>query len=247
MAANHPYSWIQKASVIHEEKGSRELKTYTVHIKVENPCPSPRKATPRMIDNEFVWERLIQTKGRGEAVEQASEWFRDVKKRAFSKSLKNKATHECVTVDDKSEEAKFGSDFKPNKSMNRLLDKETITRLLVESKGYLKVCDKPYEKNKCNPHPSVDWVDEKNKVNKNPIKVGLLAFAKTDQGMSEVIKKANKKASALKSKGKDLLQEMTIDENRKVVRRMKARGDIGDNRPYWRPNKALLSKLNLQE
>ena len=215
--------WIEKPSVPLEENGSNQLRTYTIHIKVEAPYPCPKHATPRMIGDEFVWERLIQTKGRARAVEEAGEWFRRVKQKDYAKGLKNKNAHECVTVDDKPNESKFGSDFKPTKNLNRLLDKETISRLLEESKGLLKVCDKPYG---LTAHPSVDWVDETKKVNKNPIKIGLIAYSNPEAGMKDALVKAKRKASALKKKGKSWLRETTMDENRKLIRKMRENGSI---------------------
>ena len=155
--------WIEKPSVINESNGSSVLRTYAVHVKVGSPYPCPKNATPRMIGDEFVWERLIQSKGRAKAVEEATKWFRKTKPNY--KSVKDKAAHECVTVDDKAGESNFGSDFQPTKSVNRLLDKETITRLSEESKGLLKVCDRPFEVGQTVAHPSVDWVDGASKVN----------------------------------------------------------------------------------
>ena len=76
--------WIEKPSVPLEENGSNQLRTYTIHIKVEAPYPCPKHATPRMIGDEFVWERLIQTKGRARAVEEAGEWCRSVSQRDYA-------------------------------------------------------------------------------------------------------------------------------------------------------------------
>lgn len=217
--------WIEKPSVINDSNGSSVLRTYTVHVKVGSPYPCPHNATPRMIGDEFVWERLIQTKGRAKAVEQASTWFRDAKKRDYAKALKNKGAHECLTVDDKAKESNFGSDFQPNKSVNRLLDKETITRLLEESKGSLKVCDRPYQIGQSKPYPSIDWVDGASKVNKKPIKIGL-NYSNPKGGMEDELKKANKKAKSLKKQGKTWLREATMGENRRLINKMREDGII---------------------
>jgi len=146
---------------ITEEYDCTHLKTYSAQIMLEFPAfPSPRTATTRMIGDEFVWERLFQTKGRGKAVEKAGDWFRDVKTKDYGKFLKNAETHECVIVDDPWEECSFGSEFRPTRSVNRLLDKETIKRVLEESKGLLKASDRLFEVGKSNPHPSLEWRDE---------------------------------------------------------------------------------------
>ena len=230
--------WIELATIPLGGDNSRQLRTYTIHIKVESPYPCPKHATPRMVDGEFVWERLIQAKGRASAVEEAGNWFRNVKRRDCAKDLKRKAAHECVTVDDKGKESKFGSDFKPSKSVNRLLDEETIARLLEESKGLLKICDKPFKLGEKVHYPSLDWVDENKKVNKDLIKTGLLAYSDPKEGMPKQLARAAKKAKELKSKGKNWLQEVTMEDNRKLVRKMREEGSIGDNRPYWKPKKA---------
>lgn len=227
--------WIEKPSVINESNGSSVLRTYAVHIKVDSPYPCPRDATPRMIGDEFVWERLIQTKGRAKAVEEAGEWFRRIKQKDYAKALKNKGAHECLTVDDKSKESNFGSDFQPNKSVNRLLDKETIARLLEESKGLLKVCDRPYQIGQSKPYPSLDWVEGAIKVNKSPIKIGFSAYSDPKGGMKDELEEASKKARALKKEGTDWLRETMMDENRRIIKKMRTNGSIGDNRPYWKP------------
>ena len=51
-----------------EDGGSRLSKTYAIHIRLDYPCPSPKSATTRMVGDKFVWERLYQIKGRGNAV-----------------------------------------------------------------------------------------------------------------------------------------------------------------------------------
>jgi hypothetical protein len=225
--------WIEKPSVINESNGSSVLRTYAVHVKVGSPYPCPKNATPRMIGDEFVWERLIQSKGRAKAVEEATKWFRKTKPNY--KSVKDKAAHECVTVDDKAGESNFGSDFKPTKSVNRLLDKETIARLLDESKGLLKVCDSPFKLGQTVAHPSLDWVEGANKVNKSPIKIGFSAYSDPKGGMKDELEEASKKARALKKEGTDWLRETMMDENRRIIKKMRANGSIGDNRPYWKP------------
>mgnify|MGYP003321374834 FL=1 len=218
--------WIQLSSEPFEENGSRQLRTYAVHIKVDTPYPCPKHATPRMIDGEFVWERLIQAKGRAGAVEEAGEWFRSVKQRDYAKGLKNKNAHECVTVDDKGKESKFGSDFKPSKSVNRLLDEETIARLLEESKGLLKVCDKPFKLGEKVHYPSLDWADENKKVNKDPIKTGILAISDPKEGMKEELEKALEREKARKKKGTSWFRMNHLAESRKLIRTMRKKGQI---------------------
>lgn len=218
--------WIQLSSDPFEENGSRQLRTYAVHIKVDIPYPCPKNATPRMIGDEFVWERLLQTKGRAEAVIQAGLWFANVKKKDYAKALKNKAAHECVIVDDKAKESKFGSDFKPSKSVNRLLDEETIARLLEESKGLLKICDRPYEKNKFNPYPSLDWVDESKRINKDPIKTGIMAISDPKEGMKEELEKALEREKLRRKKGTSWFRMNHLAESRELIRTMREKGKI---------------------
>jgi len=115
-----------------------KLKTYAIHIRLPYPVPSPRTATTRMIDDKFVWYRLYQTKGRGNAVVQAQQWFLDLrcdgarKKGSVGKVLQGKEAYECVVVDDPWNECSYGSEFNPIRPVNRLLDEETKKRVIEE-------------------------------------------------------------------------------------------------------------------
>ncbi|HIC27287.1 MAG TPA: hypothetical protein EYO81_03385 [Gammaproteobacteria bacterium] len=209
--------WIHTSPEVREESDSHYNRAYTARIKTNSPHPCPQNSITRMIDGEFVWEKLFQTKGRGKAVEQAGGWFRKVKQADYAKGLKNKETHECVTVDDRGKECRFGTEFNPTRSVNRLLDEDTKKRVLEESKGLLKLSDKPFEKGKSNAHPSLEWVDENNKVYDNPIK----------DGMAEALVNAVQRHRDRKRKNqKSWLEEVTMNENRRLVRQMRKNGSI---------------------
>ena len=184
-----PTDWIHTSQEVREESDSRLVRTYIARIKTNSPCPCPQNSTTRMIDDEFVWEKLFEAKGRGKAVEKAGEWFRRVKQKDYAKELKNKKAYECVTVDDRWKECRFGTEFSPTRSVNRLLDEKTKKRVIEESKGLLKLSD---ENSNSNPRSSLDWVDENNKVDKNPIKVGLLTYSNPKDGMAESLANAVK-------------------------------------------------------
>ena len=217
--------------VVTEDGDSTHLKTYAAHIKLDAPLPAPRSATTRMIEDEFVWYRLFQTKGRGKAVEEAAEWFRNVKRKDYAKSLKGKATHECVVVDDPWNECSYGTEFTPTRSVNRLLDDSTIERVLKESEGKLKRTDKPFEKGKV--HPSIEWVEGAKRVNDAPIKIGLISVDPKKMGMKESIEKAVKRAKARK-KNKQLpwIKEVENQDIRKLVRKMREEGTIEHSSAY---------------
>ena len=65
-------------------------KTYAIHIRLDYPCPSPRNSTTRMIDDKFVWEKLYECKGRANAVVEAGNWFRSVKRVSTGKVLRER-------------------------------------------------------------------------------------------------------------------------------------------------------------
>lgn len=212
--------WIHTSPEVKEESDSHYNRAYAVRIKTNSPHPCPKNSTTRMIDGEFVWEKLFQTKGRGKAVEQAGEWFRKVKRADYAKGLKNKETHECVTVDDRWKECRFGTGFNPTRSVSRLLDEDTKKRVLEESKGFLKLSDRPFEKGKSNAHPSLEWVDENNKAYKNLIK-------NPKEGMAEALAKAVERQRDRKRKNqKSWFEEVTMNENRRLVRQMRKNGSI---------------------
>ena len=58
------------------------------------PYPSPKTATTRNIDGEFVWERLATCKGRSEAVVLAGEWFQSLRYRQGEKEALAKFSSE---------------------------------------------------------------------------------------------------------------------------------------------------------
>ena len=113
----------------------------------------------------------------------------------------------------------YGSNFKPYISNNRLLDKETIERVIEESKGNLKIDDTPVVKGRA--HPSLQWATDK-KVNSLPIKIGFSTYSEpTIGGMKESLQKAAKKARKRKVSWS---REQELKEARATVKRMKATG-----------------------
>jgi len=214
-------------SVVAADSDSTVLKTYAAHIKLDSPLPAPRNSTTRMVGDDFVWYRLLQTKGRGKAVEEAAAWFRNVKRKDYAKPLKDKATHECVVVDDPWNECSYGTEFAPTRSVNRLLDESTVKRVLKESEGKLKRADKPFEKGKI--YPSIEWVDETKKRNTAPIKTGFGVFSDPtpDNGMRSAIDKAVERAKKRKrNKQIPLMQELKTEDARLMIRKMRQSGLI---------------------
>jgi hypothetical protein len=206
-----------------EAATTNRLRTYSIKIKLDEPYPSPKTATTRNIDGDFVWDRLVTCKGRSEAVSIAGNWFQKLRykgqKGGVGRVLAGKETHECVTVDDIGNECSYGSNFKPYISNNRLLDKETIERVIEESKGNLKIDDTPVVKGRA--HPSLQWATDK-KVNSLPIKIGFSTYSEpTIGGMKESLQKAAKKARKRKVSWS---REQELKEARATVKRMKATG-----------------------
>ena len=208
-----------------EAATTNRLRTYSIRIKMDAPYPSPITATTRIIDGEFVWERLVACKGRSQAVYRAGKWFQSLRvggaksEKSVARFLVGKDSHECLTVDDIGNECSYGSNFKPYISNNRLLDKETIERVVAESKGNLKIDDTPVVKGR--PHPSLQWATDK-KVNSLPIKIGFSTYSEpTIGGMKESLKKAVKKARERKISWS---REQELKEARATVKRMKATG-----------------------
>ena len=171
-----------------EAATTNRIRTYSIQIRLDAPCPSPKTATTRNIDGEFVWERLVTCKGRSAAVSIAGNWFQSLRsdgqrRGGIGKVLIGKETHEIVTVDDNWNECLYGSNFQPYNTNNRLLDKETIERVIEDSKGNLKIADSPIEKNRKD--PSLEEKTTK-KVNDDPIKVAFSSFSDpTKGGMKE--------------------------------------------------------------
>ena len=216
-----------------ENGDSRLSRTYAAHIRLDSPLPAPRSATTRMIGDEFVWYRLFQTKGRGNAVTQAAKWFTDTRynggrkkgKDSVGKVLQGKEAHECVVVDDPWNECSYGSEFNPIRPVNRLLDEETKDRVIEESKGNLKFADSPFEKEQ--PHPSLEWVEGARKVNNAPIKIGLNTVDPSKTGMENAMNKAAGRASERKKNNQESwFKEVHCEGNRKLVRKMREIGAI---------------------
>ena len=213
-----------------EDGDCTKLKTYAIHIRLDYPCSSPKTATTRMIDDNFVWYRLYQTKGRGNAVVEAAQWFLDLrydgarKKGSIGKVLQGKEAYECVVVDDPWNECSYGSEFNPIRPVNRLLDEETKKRVIEESKGNLKLADSPFQKGQSN--PSLEWIEGAKRVDDSPIKVGLNSL-NPSPSMKDSIDKAVGRASERKrNKQVPWLKEVEIKESRRVVRKMRENGTI---------------------
>ena len=204
-----------------------KLKTYAAHIILEYPCPSPKTATTRMVGDKFVWERLYQIKGRGNAVVQAANWFTDLRfKGGIGKILQGKEAYECVVVDDPWNECSYGSEFNPIRPLNRLLDEETKKRVIEESKGNLKFADSPFQKGQS--YPSLEWVSGAKKVNDAPIKIGLnTVVSPSGQSMKNAIDKAVDRAK-IRKKNKEMpwLKEIENQEARRIVNKMRENGTI---------------------
>jgi len=174
-----------------------------------------------------VWERLVTCKGRSQAVYRAGKWFQSLRvggaksKKSVARFLVGKESHECLTVDDVGNECLYGSNFKPYISNNRLLDKETIERVIEESKGNLKIDDTPVVKGQA--HPSLTWATDK-KVNSLPIKVGFSSYSEPKTGgMKESLDKAVEKAKGRKVSWP---REMELKDARAIVQRMRAKNQI---------------------
>ena len=209
-----------------EAATTNRIRTYSIQIRLDAPYPSPKTATTRNIDGEFVWERLVTCKGRSAAVSIAGNWFQSLRsdgqrRGGIGKVLIGKETHEIVTVDDNWNECLYGSNFQPYSTNNRLLDKETIERVIEDSKGNLKIADSPFEKTR--KYPSLEWKTTK-KVNDDPIKVAFSTFIDpTKGGMKESLNGALERA---KSRKGSWTREMELKDARAIVQRMKAKNEI---------------------
>ena len=205
---------------------TNRVRTYSIKIKLDAPYPSPKTATTRNIDGEFVWERLVTCKGRGEAVSIAGNWFQGLRsdgarRGGIGKILIGKETHENVTVDDNWNECLYGSNFQPYSSNNRLLDKQTIERVIEASKGNLKIADSPFEKTR--KYPSLEWATDR-KINSSPIKVGFSTYTEpTKGGMKETLAKAVDRA---KNRKTSWVREQELKEARILIRKMKEKNQI---------------------
>ena len=227
-----------------EDGDCTKLKTYAIHIRLDYPCSSPKTATTRMIDDNFVWYRLYQTKGRGNAVVQAANWFTDLRfKGGIGKILQGKEAYECVVVDDPWNECSYGSEFNPIRPVNRLLDEETKERVIEESKGNLKLADRPFQRGQS--HPSLEWVEGAKRVDNSPIKVGLNSL-NPSPSMKDSIDKAVDRASERKrNKQVPWLKEVEIQESRRIVRKMRDKGTIEHSSAFRKRIKSKKSELRV--
>ena len=228
-----------------------KLKTYAIHIRLPYPAPSPRTATTRMIDDNFVWYRLYQTKGRGNAVVQASQWFLDLrydgarKKGSIGKVLQGKEAHECVVVDDPWNECSYGSEFNPIRPLNRFLDEETKKRVIEESKGNLKLADSPFQKGQS--YPSLEWIEGAKKIDDAPIKIAFSTSVDPSKlGMRDSIDKAVGRASERKkNKQVPWLKEVENQESRRIVNKMRKEGTIEHSSAFRKRIKTTKSELRV--
>ena len=216
-----------------EAASTNRVRTYSIRIKLDAPYPSPKTATTRNIDGEFVWERLVTCKGRSEAVSIAGRWFQHLRtdglrhEGSVGKVLVGVEAHQCVTVDDNWKECLYGSNFNPKHNCNRLLDKETVERVIEDSKGNLKVADSPFVKGQA--YPALEWATAK-KINSLPIKVGFSTYTNPSKGgMKEALEKAVKKA---KKRKMSWAREMELEEAKATIRRMKAKGFLQSRKKY---------------
>ena len=220
-----------------EDGDCTKLKTYAIHIRLDYPTSSPKTATTRMIGDKFVWYRLYQTKGRGNAVVEAAQWFLDLrcdgarKKGSIGKVLQGKEAYECVVVDDPWNECSYGSEFNPIRPVNRLLDEETKERVIEESKGNLKLADRPFQKGQS--YPSLEWIKGAEKINSSPIKVGLNSLNPSSSGMKDSIDNAIDRAKTRKeNKQMTWLKEIETKYNSQLVNKMRKKGIIEHSSSY---------------
>jgi hypothetical protein len=216
-----------------EAASTNRVRTYSIRIKLDAPHPSPKTATTRNIDGEFVWEKLVTCKGRSEAVSIAGRWFQHLRANGLrhegsvGKVLVGVEAHQCVTVDDNRKECLYGSNFNPKHSCNRLLDKETVERVIEDSKGNLKVADSPFVKGQA--YPALEWATAK-KINSLPIKVGFSTYTNPSKGgMKEALEKAVEKS---KKRKMSWAREMELEEAKATIRRMKAKGFLQSRKKY---------------
>ena len=215
---------------------TNRIRTYSIQIRLDAPYPSPKTATTRNIDGEFVWERLVTCKGRAEAVSIAGNWFQGLRsdgrrKGGIGKILIGQETHERVTVDDNWNECSYGSNFQPYCTNNRLLDKETIERVIEDSKGNLKIADSPFEKNR--KYPSLEWATAK-KINSLPIKIAFSTFSDpTMSGMKQSMNKAVARERKKKSQNKpSWLEEARTQDAKLLIKRMREKGLLESSETY---------------
>ncbi len=216
-----------------EAASTNRVRTYSIRIKLDAPYLSPKTATTRNIDGEFAWERLVTCKGRSEAVSIAGRWFQHLRtdglrhEGSVGKVLVGVEAHQCVTVDDNWKECLYGSNFNPKHNCNRMLDKETVERVIEDSKGNLKVADSPFVKGQA--YPALEWATAK-KINSLPIKVGFSTYTNPSKGgMKEALEKAVKKA---KKRKMSWAREMELEEAKATIRRMKAKGFLQSRKKY---------------
>jgi len=216
-----------------EAASTNRVRTYSIRIKLDAPYSSPKTATTRNIDGEFVWEKLVTCKGRSEAVSIAGRWFQHLRtdglrhEGSVGKVLVGVEAHQCVTVDDNWKECLYGSNFNPKHNCNRMLDKETVERVIEDSKGNLKVADSPFVKGQA--YPALEWATAK-KINSLPIKVGFSTYTNPSKGgMKEALEKAVEKS---KKRKMSWAREMELEEAKATIRRMKAKGFLQSRKKY---------------
>ena len=108
-----------------------------------------------------------------------------------------------------------------------MLDKETVERVIEDSKGNLKVADSPFVKGQA--YPALEWATAK-KINSLPIKVGFSTYTNPSKGgMKEALEKAVKKA---KKRKMSWTREMELKEARLIIRRMKKDGLLASRETY---------------
>jgi len=216
-----------------EAASTNRVRTYSIRIKLDAPYSSPKTATTRNIDGEFVWEKLVTCKGRSEAVSIAGRWFQHLRtdglrhEGSVGKVLVGVEAHQCVTVDDNWKECLYGSNFNPKHNCNRMLDKETVERVIEDSKGNLKVADSPFVKGQA--YPALEWATAK-KINSLPIKIGFSTYSDPSiGGMKESLNKAVEKS---KKRKMSWAREMELKEAKATIRRMKAKGFLQSREKY---------------
>ncbi|MBT89543.1 MAG: hypothetical protein CMN79_03520 [Spirochaetales bacterium] len=137
-----------------------ETASYLATIKVGDAIEPTRKAISCGVsflfrEDGFVWTRLFTAKSRGEAVQRASNWFFSLKCSKHAKANIPHVTVKDLTVDDPRNEVFFYKRFRCFDANSKLLEDETIERLLKESRGKLRKSKLDRKKFAC--RSSVEW------------------------------------------------------------------------------------------
>jgi hypothetical protein len=138
----------------------KEEASYLVTIRVGDAVEPSRKAVSCGVNfllrkDGFVWTRFFSAKSRVEAVQKASNWFFSLKSSKYSKSKLSHVTVKDLTVDDPQKEVFFYKKFRCFDANNKLLEDETIERLLEESRGKLRISQ--LDRKKFAVKSSVEW------------------------------------------------------------------------------------------